>query len=360
MRLKHFLALSMMILALLIVAPGLAAQTAVVITPDNAATVEEIGLLEGHTGPVFTLAFSPDSTTLVSGGSRDDYSVRLWDVASAAETALLEGHEAQIAAVAFNVDGSQVETASYDGTLRLWDAASGELVETIDQTADGDPLAISNLATFFSVDGTHVAYFSEASFDINIFDLDSQQEFALSEGSEELADLMETVGALRLSDDGFWLAVEEIDGGPIHLIDLETNLEVTTLERADTESLYFTAIALSADGAMVAAVDDTSSVIQLWDVESGEPTLALSGHEPQNDDFTLGVYGLAFNPDGTLLASASYDGTVRIWDVADGTELAVLETSGEGGSGVVVWSPDGTLLASANVDGSIQLWGVAG
>src|SRR5688572_23567700 len=102
MRLKHFLALSMMIMALLIVAPALAAQTAVAITPDNAATVEEIGLLEGHTGPVFTLAFSPDSTTLVSGGSRDDYSVRLWDVASAAETALLEGHEAQIAAVAFN------------------------------------------------------------------------------------------------------------------------------------------------------------------------------------------------------------------------------------------------------------------
>jgi hypothetical protein len=360
MRLKHFLALSMMILALVIVAPGLAAQTAVVITPDNAATVEEIGLLEGHTGPVFTLAFSPDNTNLVSGGSGDDYSVRLWDVTSAAETALLEGHEAQIAAVAFNVDGSQVETASYDGTLRLWDAVSGELVETIDQTADGDPLDITSLATYFSADGTHLAYFAGVTYDIHILDLDSQQQFALSAASPELEAIVKRTANIRLSEDGFLLLIEEMDAGPIHLIDLETNLEITSLDRADEESLFFTVIALSNDSSTVAAVDDTSSVIQLWDVESGEPTHALSGHDPQNDDFTLGVYGLAFNPAGTLLASASYDGTVRIWNVADGTELAVLETGGEGGSGAVVWSPDGTLLASANVDGSIQLWGVAG
>src|SRR5688572_9524630 len=141
MRSKFFFALFMLV-TFVLGAPVLAAQTVEVITPDNAATVEELALLEGHTGPVFTLAFSPDSTTLVSGGSADDYSVRVWDIASTAETALLEGHEAQIAAVAFNVDGSQVETASYDGTLRLWDAASGEEIEIIDQTADGEPLAI--------------------------------------------------------------------------------------------------------------------------------------------------------------------------------------------------------------------------
>jgi WD40 repeat protein len=359
MRVKAFFVL-LMLFGLVISAPVLAAQTVEVITLDNAALVAEITLLEGHTGPVFSLAFSLDSTNLVSGGSADDYSVRLWDVAAAEETALMEGHEGQIAAVAFNVDGTQVESASYDQTLRLWDATSGEQIEIIDQTADGDPLDITSLATYFSADGTHLAYFAGVNYDIHILDLDSQQQFALSAASPELEAIVKRTANIRLSEDGYLLLLEEMDAGPIHLIDLETNLEITSLERADEESLFFTALALSNDSTMAAAVDDTSSVIQLWDVESGEPGPTLSGHEPQNDDFTLGVYGLAFNPAGTLLASASYDGTVRIWDVVEGTELAVLETGSEGGSGTVVWSPDGTLLASANVDGSIQLWGIAG
>lgn len=359
MRLRAFFVL-FMLFALVIGAPVLAAQTVEVITPDNAASVAEIALLEGHTGPVFSLAFSPDSTNLVSGGSADDYSVRLWDVESATETALMEGHEGQIAAVAFNVDGTQVESASYDQTLRLWDAVSGEQVEIIDQTADGDALDITSLATYFSADGTHLAYFAGVNYDIHILDLDSQQQFALSAASPELEAIVKRTANIRLSEDGFLLLIEEMDAGPIHLIDLETNLEITTLERTDEESLFFTVLALSNDSKAVAAVDDTSSVIQLWDVESSEPGPTLSGHEPQNDDFTLGIYGLAFNPAGTLLASASYDGTVRIWDVVEGTELAVLETGSEGGSGTVVWSPDGTLLASANVDGSIQLWGITG
>ncbi len=357
MKLKIFLALFMLLF--LTNVPVWAAQTVEVITPDNAASVSEIALLEGHTGPVFSLAFSPDSAALVSGGSADDYSVRLWDVASAEETLLLEGHEAQIAAVAFNFDGSQVESVSYDNTLRLWDAASGELIETIDQTATGDPLNITSLATYFSADGTHLAYFSGVNYDIHILDLDSQQQFALSAGSPELEAIVKRTANIRLSEDGYLMLVEEMDAGPIHLIDLETNLEITSIDRTDEESLFFTVLALSDDSTTIAAVDDTSSVIQLWDVESGDPGPSLSGHEPQNADFTLGVYGLAFNPAGTLLASASYDGTVRIWDVSEGTELAVLETSGEGGSGTIVWSPDGSQLASANVDGSIQLWGVA-
>jgi WD40 repeat protein len=68
---------------------------------------------------VFPLAFSSDSAALVSDGSADDSSVRIWNVASTAETALLEGLVAQIVAVAFNGAGAQVETANYDGTLRL-------------------------------------------------------------------------------------------------------------------------------------------------------------------------------------------------------------------------------------------------
>src|SRR5678815_5006518 len=124
------------------------------ITLENAGNVKQIALLEGHTGPVFTLAFSPDGTSLASGGSGDDYTVRLWDIASASQKAVLEGHTAQIAAISFNADGTQLESASYDHTVRLWDGAGGAAIETIDKTADDLPIAVEDLATYFTNDGS--------------------------------------------------------------------------------------------------------------------------------------------------------------------------------------------------------------
>jgi WD40 repeat protein len=164
-------------------------------------------------------------------------------------------------------------------------------------------------------------------------------------------------GGVSLAADGKTFALEEANGGQVHVLDLEAAAEIATLERTDPNSFFYTALAISPDDKTVAAADDTSSNIQLWDVESGEATFTLTGHHP-NDTGSLGVYGLAFCPDGTLLASASYDQTVRIWDVATGTELVSLPTSDELGAAVVAWSPDGSVLASANLDGSIQLWGV--
>ncbi len=71
------------------------------------------------------------------------------------------------------------------------------------------------------------------------------------------------------------------------------------------------------------------------------------------------VSSLAFSPQGQILASGSYDSTVRLWRVPDGTPLHTLE--GHTGSvHAVAFSPDGTLLASGSEDGTVRLWGVAG
>ena len=73
MKSKMIFAFGLAILALLSVSPVWGAQTATAITLENAGNVKQIALLQGHTGPVFTLAFSPDGKTLASGGSGDDY-----------------------------------------------------------------------------------------------------------------------------------------------------------------------------------------------------------------------------------------------------------------------------------------------
>ncbi|KAN0104607.1 HET-D [Hyaloscypha variabilis] len=104
--------------------------------------------LEGHTGGVTSVAFSPDDTQVVSGSY--DETVRLWDTVTGALQQTLEGHTREVSSVAFSPDGTQVVSGSWDETVRLWDAATGAL----QQTLEGHTGGVSSVA--FSPDGTQV------------------------------------------------------------------------------------------------------------------------------------------------------------------------------------------------------------
>ena len=109
-------------------------------------------------------------------------------------------------------------------------------------------------------------------------------------------------------------------------------------------------VAFSPDGQLVASASGDKTV-RLWDAATGSCRSTLKGHSSR-------VHNVAFSPDGQLVASASEDGTVRLWDAATRSCRSTLE--GHSGSvHRVAFSPDGQLVASASGDRTVRLWDAA-
>ncbi len=114
-------------------------------------------------------------------------------------------------------------------------------------------------------------------------------------------------------------------------------------------ALRVDAIAFSPDGQLVASAS-ADNTVRLWDVGSARELRNLAGH-------TNYVRAVAFSPDGRTLATGSTDGTVKLWEVSTGREVRSL--SGVGSVSSVAFSADNRALAAGNMAGAIKVWDAA-
>ncbi len=251
----------------------------------------------GHIGPVISVDFSPDGRTIASSGGivfgdrwfAEDYPIRLWDVSSGSQIATIIGHEWDTYRVNFSPDGGLLTTYATNRKPIFWDATTGNYLWTFTGTWEG----VGYMA--FSPDGRKIVYGNTDG--IYLWDVIGRKQIARYNGSIPLTT------NIAFSPDGNTIAAGGV-GQEVHLWKVYTGERRTFI--TGHEGLFKTVL-FSPDGeTMVTAGGWEDGRLQFWDPETGAFKLMLR--------MPLGVYMLAFSPDGKTFASSHEHGTILLWD----------------------------------------------
>jgi WD40 repeat protein/serine/threonine protein kinase len=329
--------------------------------------------LRGHASDVQSIAFAPDGQSLVSAGS--DQTVRLWDLAAGLERNPLQGHFGPTGSVAFlGVDGRFVSSWSSDrSTLKLWDtvtakesasfgespvaafAADGELLVTRDKdgtvkiwdvatgtrqgTYQGN--GVDDIALAFAADNTTVLMASKKGA-IRLWNTETDEEAIARTGEPE-----EAVSYVAFAANGK-LAALGYASGIVRLWDLVEKKERAVLPGHTSDVVL---IAFAPDSqALLTKNKDEPMVLKLWDATTGKERGVLKGHASD-------VSSLAFAPAGPHLATGSRDGVVKLWDLQTGKMLATFANNS--GEDLLAFGPDGNALAMTDAVGRLVVWNCA-
>jgi WD40 repeat protein/serine/threonine protein kinase/Flp pilus assembly protein TadD len=334
---------------------------------------KELAALRGHNREVRSVAYSPGGTTLASVGW--DRTIKIWDrthgqqgqtflmplgqrrriaylpngsrfvvasksVLSQAFPGRLTVHDsrsgAEVAVLAERPDSfncvaaspqSDLVASNWGSQIRIWNAQSGELLRTF-----AGHLGATNAIAFLANKSLIASGGEDGS--VRLWSMDSGEPVA-----EYAADIG-SIRTLAVSENDRWLAAAG-KSGQIAIWDLRTspaNPVVRTFEghRNEVSALVFQPL-----GSRLASASDDGTV-RLWDPEGRAEPVELRGH-------VGAVTCLGFSSDGKRLASGGQDGAAVVWDVRDGQEALTLRRQLRGVSGVA-FSPDGRVLAAVGND----------
>jgi WD40 repeat protein/serine/threonine protein kinase len=245
----------------------------------------------------YTLAFSPDGTRLAGVGN--EHTAKIWDSASGELVQTLRGHDDIVTAIAFSPNNRQVMTASADRSIRLWDALSGKELLAL-PAPEGFVPPVGTI----SADGKLLV---ACTHECQIWDI----------GVELIAPTKKPL--LVIPNNTGWA---------------------------------YGAFAFSPDGQRLALGSNFGVEVYQLALDNPEPHANLSFTIQAHDN---NINRVMYTQDGSRLITASADGKARVWDAANGMKLFTLATD-QGMVNSAAVSPDAAHLVSAHQNGSVGVW----
>jgi WD40 repeat protein len=296
--------------------------------------------LSAHSDWVKSIAISPSSNQFVTGSF--DSTLKLWNLETGELEQSLDYHDRGIFGVVISPDGKTLASTSWDKTIKLWELPSGDLVDTLTGHSGSVRSAI------FSHDSRTLI---SCSFDETIKIWDVNRGVLIN----TLTDYSSAVYCLALHPNGKILATGS-GNGKITLWNLETNSEIAILTCCldVVESLM-----IAPNGqTMIAGNGDGS--IQIWQLDESELLRDRPSKSMVSLQQTLPVHlgevtALAIAADGETFASASADGTVKIWHLSS-LELLCSLSADAGAVMSLAMSPDCQCLVAGMANGSVKIW----
>ncbi len=294
-----------------------------------------ISMLTGHRGGATAVVFTQDGQSIVTTGA--DGTLKVWNAATGASQRTVSLDEGTATALA--VHGRRAATGHADGRIALWDIDSGARLARLKRS----DAAITSIA--FTRDGEKLLAAGQDSV-LSIWEANTGQ----SNEPQTPADVIEAhdgaVSATAYASRGPYIAT----GGADRTVRLWRAGDTSLVRTYRGHKEAITSLAFSPDGRYVAAAA-LDGRIRVWSTSSSSLYRLNSSHKGA-------IGGLAFSPAGDMIASAGRDGSVQVWQLRQGRQVQALAEQGTPAR-ALAFAPDGRRAAVAGDDGGVRFWEIA-